>query len=72
MRPRVADAEAYKTEQEAWRTWNDLHLSAEAQVNLPRSRPEANGPFRSGLHAAIRSQRRSASPCIPPISALLY
>jgi hypothetical protein len=38
MRPHVADAEAYTTEQEAWRTWNDMHLSAEAQVNLPRSR----------------------------------
>ena len=33
MRPHVADAEAYTTEQEAWRTWNDMHLSAEAQVN---------------------------------------
>jgi hypothetical protein len=47
MRPHVGHAEAYTTEQEAWRTWNDMHLSAEAQVNLPQSRPQANGPFRS-------------------------
>ncbi|HYN10111.1 MAG TPA: hypothetical protein VES67_22185 [Vicinamibacterales bacterium] len=41
MRPRVADAEAYKTEQEAWRTWNDMHLSSEAEFNLPRTPPQA-------------------------------
>lgn len=36
-----------------------MHLSAEAQVNLPRSRPQANGPFRSGLHVAIRCTQQS-------------
>lgn len=41
MRPRVADAEAYKTEQEVWRTWNDMHLSSEAEFNLPRTPPQA-------------------------------
>jgi hypothetical protein len=68
MRPHVADAEAYTTEQEAWRTWNDMHLSAEAQVNLPRSRPQANGPFRSGLHVAIRSRWSMAMTVHPPTS----
>jgi len=41
MRPRVADAEAYKTEQEVWRTWNDMHLSSQAEFNLPRTPPQA-------------------------------
>jgi hypothetical protein len=37
MRPRAVDAEAYKTEQEAWRTWNDMHLSSEAEFSAPRA-----------------------------------
>lgn len=38
MRPRTVDAEAYKTEQEAWRTWNEMHLDSEAEFNaLPAS-----------------------------------
>ena len=38
MRPHVADAEAYTTEQEAWRTWNEMHLDSEAEFNaLPTS-----------------------------------
>ncbi len=37
MRPRIVDAEAYKTEQEAWRSWNDMHLNSEAEFNLPRT-----------------------------------
>jgi hypothetical protein len=41
MRPRVADAEACKTEQEAWRTWNAMHLSSKAKFNLPRRPPQA-------------------------------
>ena len=28
---------AYKTEQEAWRTWNDMHLSCEAEFSAPRT-----------------------------------
>jgi hypothetical protein len=41
MRPRTVDAEAYKTEQEAWRTWNDMHLGSEAEFNAPRTPPQA-------------------------------
>ncbi|MFN2400644.1 MAG: hypothetical protein ABR543_18705 [Gemmatimonadaceae bacterium] len=41
MRRRVADAEAHKTEQEASRTWNDMHLSSEAEFNFPRTPPQA-------------------------------
>jgi hypothetical protein len=41
MRPRTVDADAYKTEQQAWRTWNDMHLNSEAEFNAPRTPPQA-------------------------------
>jgi Protein of unknown function (DUF4238) len=37
LRPRAVDAEAYKAEQEAWRAWNDRHLSSEAEFRAPRT-----------------------------------
>ena len=37
MRPRTIDAEAYKTEQEAWRSWNEMHLDSEAEFNALRT-----------------------------------
>jgi hypothetical protein len=41
MRPRLIDAEAYKTEQDAWRTWNEMHRGSEAEFNAPRPPPQA-------------------------------
>ena len=38
-RPRTVDAGTYKTEQEAWRTWNDMHLESEAEFNASRTPP---------------------------------
>jgi hypothetical protein len=40
-RPRVIDAKAYKTEQDAWRTWNELHLDSEADFNAHRAPAQA-------------------------------
>jgi|RhiMethySRZTD1v2_1073278.scaffolds.fasta_scaffold10707_9 hypothetical protein len=37
MRPRIIDAEAYKTEQEGWSSWNDMHLESEAEFSPPRT-----------------------------------
>ena len=39
MRPRIIDAAAYKTEQDAWRSWNEMHLGSEAEFNAPRTPP---------------------------------
>lgn len=39
MRSRTVDAEAYKAEQEAWDTWNDMHLESEADFNAPWTVP---------------------------------
>ena len=36
-RPRTVDAEAYATEQESWKTWNEMHLGSEAEFNAART-----------------------------------
>ena len=38
MRPRTIDAEAYKTEQDAWRTWNAMQLVSEAEFKASELR----------------------------------